>query len=283
MNVLECIARRVEEKPLPSRIAFELLHIIEDENHSLKQIIALVENDAALTTEVLKLANTAAYRRGEPASTLSRAMLLMGEMMVVGVAICASSSIIFNCPLNGYDSSADEMFDHSLRSAIAAREVARFARKKINPGLAFTAGLLHDIGKTVISEFLEGRTMELTKACEEGEVADYLQAEKSVLGTDHADVGFMLARQWHLPDTLAFAIRDHHQPASTEEAYRTLVYTIHLADLISMMGGAGTGADSLAYTLDERYEEYLEVGKDDFAILLMKVQEDFVSIKQSFS
>lgn len=282
MNVLEAIADRVEQEPIPSRVAFDILRIIEDENHSLKEVIQLTTNDAALTTEVLKLANTATYRRGEPVSTVNRAILLLGEMMVVGVAICASSSIVFNCPLNGYESADGEMWDHSLRTAVAAREVSRFAKKRISSGLAFTAGLLHDIGKTVISEFLEGRTSELVNACEEGTVADYLEAERKAVGTDHAEVGYKLACKWSLPDSLSVAIRDHHVPARAEEEYKSLVYTVHLADLIAMIGGAGTGVDSLAYSLDDHYEDWIQITKDDFALLLMNVEDEFISIKNLF-
>ncbi|MFQ5769869.1 MAG: HDOD domain-containing protein, partial [bacterium] len=103
MSLLESITKKVEEKPIPSLVAFELLKLIEDENHSLKDVVKIVENDASLTTEVLKVANSAAFFRGQPVTTLNRAILLMGEMMVVGVAICASSSILYHSPLEGYD------------------------------------------------------------------------------------------------------------------------------------------------------------------------------------
>ncbi len=283
MNTLEMISKRVQEQPIPSRVAFELLRIIEDENHALRHVIQIVENDAALTTEVLKVANTAMYRRGEPVSTLNRAVLLLGEMMVVGVAICASSSIVFGKALHGYESDEGDMWDHSLRTAIAAREISKYATTKTSPGLAFTAGLLHDIGKTVISEFLEGSAADLAQACEDGSATDYIEAERNAVMTDHAEVGYWLARQWHLPKVLAFAIRDHHFPSRTEEEHRTLVYVVHLADLVAMMGGAGTGADSLAYGIDNNYEDYVRIEKDDFATLLMTVEDSFVQIKESLA
>ena len=119
MRIAEQIAMAVKEKPIPSIVAFEILKTIEDEDHALKDVVKLVENDVSLTAEVLKLANAAAYFRGQQVSTVGRAVLLMGEMMVVGVAICASSSIVFHSALEGYESKAGEMWDYSLRSAIA--------------------------------------------------------------------------------------------------------------------------------------------------------------------
>lgn len=280
-NISETIARRVSEKPIPSQVAFKLLKVIEDENHSLKEVVHIVENDASLTTEVLKVANSAAYYRGQDVTTVNRAALLMGEMMVVGVAICASSSILYHSPLEGYESKAGEMWDHSLRSAVAARELSRFSKSKVPPGLAFTAGLLHDIGKSILSEFLRGSAHQMTKLCETGEASDYLAAERAMIGTDHATVGFALARHWGLPESLCVAIRDHHYPMYAKEEFRDLVYAVHLGDLISMMGGAGTGSDSLAYKVDEGYKDYISIDRNRMPMILLKVQEDFVVLKNT--
>lgn len=281
MNLIETIAKRVAEKPMPSLAATQILKVIEDENHSLKDIVKIVETDASLTAEVLKVANSAAFYRGNPATTVNRAILLMGEMMVVGVAICASSSIVFHRPLEGYESGAGEMWDHSLRSAIASREITHFSRTTLSSGLAFTAGLLHDIGKSVISEFLKGNTKNATNLFESGKAENYLEAEKDILGTDHAQVGYSMAQHWGLPEALCIAIRDHHHPSDSKEEHRGLVYAVHLGDIISMIGGGGTGSDSLAYKMDNGYEEYFKIDKSTFSRILLRVQEHFTSLKES--
>ncbi len=281
MSILEKISKRIEEKPLPSMVAFEILKVIEDENHSLKQVVKLVENDASLTTEVLKVANSATYFRGMPVNTVNRAVLVLGEMMVVGVAICASSSIVFNSALEGYESPEGDMWEHSLRAAIASREIAKYTKNKVPPGLGFTSGLLHDIGKSVLSEFLIGSTSDLTDACEEGKDCDFLEAERLAVGTDHAEVGYQLAEKWGLPAALKTAIRQHHTPSKADAKHIPLAYTVHLGDLIAMLGGSGTGADALAYKIDNNYENYIRNDKDEFNIILLKVQEDFEIIKES--
>ena len=281
MSIIEQITQRIKEQPLPSMVAFEILKTIEDEDHSMKAVVRLIENDASLTAEVLKMANSAAYYRGQPVTTVGRAFLLMGEMMVVGVAICVSTSIIYKKPLDGYESPEGEMWDHSLRSAIACRELAKFTKGKVNPGLAFTAGLLHDIGKSVISEFLVGNTKEMTDLCASKEAADYIEAERRAVGTDHCEVGYSMAKRWGLPEMLCMALRDHHHPAKTDDQYKYLVYTVHLGDIISMLGGAGTGSDSLAYTIDNEYEKYLNIQKDELSQILLKVEEDFAELKET--
>ena len=281
MSVAEEITRRIKEHALPSMVAFEILKTIEDEDHSMKDVVRLVENDASLTAEVLKMANSAAYFRGQPVTTVGRSVLLMGEMMVVGVAICVSTSTIYQKPLDGYESPEGEMWDHSLRSAIACRELAKFTKGKVNSGLAFTAGLLHDIGKSVISEFLVGSTKEMTELCSREEAEDHIEAERRAVGTDHCEVGYLMAQRWGLPEMLCLALRDHHHPANTEDQYKSLVYTVHLGDIISMLGGAGTGSDTLAYTVDNEYEKYLNIQENELSLILLKVEEDFAELKET--
>lgn len=281
MSMVEKISQRIKEQPLPSLVAFEILKTIENPDHSLKDVVRLVETDASLTSEILKMANSAAYYRGQPVTTVNRSVLLMGEMMVVGIAICVSTSIVFQKPLDGYESEAGEMWEHSLRAAIASRELAKLTNSKVNFGLAFTAGLLHDIGKSVISEFLEGNAREMTDLCESREAEDYLEAERRACGTDHSEVGYLLANHWGLPEALCLGIRDHHNPRNTVEQHKTLVYLVHLGDIISMLGGCGTGSDTLAYTIDDDYEKYVPIKKKQMDSLLLSVEEHFVDLKKT--
>jgi len=283
MNTLEQITQRVKEQPIPSMVAFQILKVIDDEHHSLKDVVQIVENDASLTSEVLKMANSAAYYRGTPVTTVDRAVLIMGEMMVVGVAICASTSMVYHSPLQGYESESGEMWEHSLRAAIASREVANYAQRSISSGLAFTAGLLHDIGKSVVSEFLVGSAQKMMAMCQSGEVRDYLEAERLTIGTDHCAIGYDLAQHWGLPDILCHVIRDHHQPLTAPVDHRPLVFSVHLGDLIAMIGGCGTGADSLAYTVDNHYEEYIDITQEQLDEILLQVEDDFQILKETLT
>ncbi|MFQ5649180.1 MAG: HDOD domain-containing protein [bacterium] len=279
MSIPEKIAARIEEKPIPSLVAFKLLHLLDDEDHSIKQVVQLIENDPSLTTEVLKVANSATYFRGKEVTTMGRAVLLMGEMMVVGIAICASSSIVFNQPLEGYHCKEGQMWQHAVKSAIASRELVAFLKKKIPAGLAFTAGLLHDIGKSVLSEFLLEKRDALLALWNGEQVEDFLLAERETVGTDHAQVGYVLSGHWGLPKALRIAIRDHHNPSDTDTEFRELVYTVHLGDHIAMMAGAETGSDSFGYRVDAEYADYFDITKDQFALLFLTVQEEFERIK----
>jgi putative nucleotidyltransferase with HDIG domain len=280
INLTETIAKRVNNVPMLSTVVTRLLMIIEDEEHSVRDVVNIVQNDASLTAKVLRISNSAVFSRGQPIETLNRAILHLGEKMVMGIAIGACSAKIINKPLKGYISSSDEFWDHSLRTAVASRLASEYSREPVSSDIAFTAGLLHDIGKSVLSEFLEersGNIIELYSSQED----DYIAAEKYLLGIDHAAVGFAIAKHWKLPIEIANIIKHHHSPAKAKPEYRYLAYVVHLGDIIAMLGGAGTGADNLAYKIDEKYINFINLNKYDFARLILSVQEEFGVIKDS--
>jgi putative nucleotidyltransferase with HDIG domain len=277
----EMITRRINTLPLLPSVVHRLLSLMGKENRSVQEVVAVVENDAVLTARVLKVANSAAFSRGQVLLSLHRAIIHLGEKTVVGIAVGSCSPQIFDRPLEGYASAAGELWDHSLRTAIATRELVQFSIRPVSPDLAFTAGLMHDVGKAVISEFLKGNTEYLIACCDTGETKSFLEAERRLAGTDHAEVGFAIARHWKLPEPLAVVIRDHHQPSLAPEELQGLVYAVHTADLLAMMGGSGTGSDTLAYTLDPGYGQFLNLKQDHLDQIFLKVQEEFSSKKAS--
>jgi putative nucleotidyltransferase with HDIG domain len=281
VSPVEMITRRINQLPLLPTVLHRLLTLMGKENRSVQEVVAVVENDAILTARVLKVANSAAFSRGQLLMSLQRAIVHLGEKTVVGIAVGSCSPLIFDRPLEGYDSAAGELWDHCLRTAIATRELVQFSLRPVSPDLAFTAGLLHDVGKAVISEFLKGNTEYLLAFCDSGETKSFLEAERRLSGTDHAEVGCAIAHHWKLPEPLVAVIRDHHQPAVAPEDLQGLVYAVHTADLLAMMGGSGTGSDTLAYTLDPGYMHFLNLNQDKIDQLFLKVQEEFSSKKAS--
>ncbi|WP_365888959.1 HDOD domain-containing protein, partial [Desulfuromonas sp.] len=170
------------------------------------------------------------------------------------------------------------LWGHDLFAAIASRAVAGRARSALDADLAFTGGLLHDLGKALLSEFLKGASPGFLEEIDSGEVRDYLAAEEQKLGLTHAQVGYELARTWSLPEAMQQVILHHHQPDAAAEEYRALVYAVHLGDIIAMMGGMGTGSDSLQYRLDPGHRDYFDLAPEDLAAIMLEVQDEFAKI-----
>jgi putative nucleotidyltransferase with HDIG domain len=208
-------------------------------------------------------------------TSIDRALCYLGERTVISIAVDENAGDLLRKPLEGYEACQGDLWRHDLFAAIASREVARYARGDFDMDLAFTAGLLHDIGKSVFSSFWSGASHAALDHIDQGEVRDYLAAEQYLAGMDHTLVGFEMARHWQLPEALQMAIRHHHEPAKVEESLRPLVYAVHLGDIISMMAGCATGSDGMQYHLDTGYTEYFDISSTVLARIVMQAEEEF--------
>ena len=273
----------VKSVPMLSVSASRLLQVAAQKEHDLGDIINLVKTDANLTAHVLKTVNSAAFSLINKVTSIDRAVSYLGERVIVGIAIGDCAGKLFNKDLDGYESSGGSLWKHDLRTAIAAREVAVESGSDISPELAFTAGLLHDIGKSLISDYLKGTVPEAVAMISAEDSQDYLAAEEQLIGFDHTVAGYELARAWKLPDELAECIRYHHEPQKAAEEFRPLVYAVHLGDNIAMLGGYGTGSDSMRYRLDSEYRNYIKISPNTLSKIMLAVDLEFEKLEGSLN
>lgn len=282
-DIRELVTQAIHQAPMLSVSASRLMEVTAKADHEISEVIDVVKTDSNLTARVLKVVNSAAFGLMSPVTTLDRAITLLGERVVVGVAIGDSAGKLFNKALSGYESEKGALWRHDLRAAIASREVALLGKAGISADFAFTAGLLHDIGKAFLSDFMENTAGTILERIENKQTDDYLKAEGDLLGITHTDAGCLLADYWKLPEPLKVVIAHHHQPVQAPEDYRALTYCVHLGDIISMMGGCGTGADTLQYSLDPGYSDYLDLKPAKLAEIMLEVEEEFSKIADSIA
>jgi putative nucleotidyltransferase with HDIG domain len=132
------------------------------------------------------------------------------------------------------------------------------------------AGLLHDIGKTILSSYMENAFDEVTRVAQQRRVP-FHEVETELLGFDHAELGARVAAAWSFPPELEEAIRHHHSPQEATLKPR-LAHCVHLADAACMMLGVGLGVDGLAYALDPESLAVLGVDADRLVRLMDEVE-----------
>jgi putative nucleotidyltransferase with HDIG domain len=268
-------------KPISPSLV-KLLDVTADADHSLKEVLGVIRLDSVLTAYVLRAANSAAFRRAQAVESLDMAVSLLGERFVVGMAMDLCSDGFFEQPLTGYESAAGDLWRHSIKTAMAARLVCRYARQPVDSGQAFTGGILHDIGKVVLSSLLAGRTAEMVAFVgTDRDHLSYLDAERDALGADHCEAGVALALQWRLPPCYKEAIAWHHQPARAAAPFASLVYAVHVGDALAMMSGAGTGADSLMYPLDGGVDSVFDFDGDSIPRVLLELEQEYMKLVDS--
>lgn len=271
----EQILKSVKNVPALSPGAGRLLDVVGSGRYETADLVRVIENDSALTVNVLRTVNSAAMGLRREVTSVHQAVAFLGDTKVIGIALASAGGDTFNAELAGYQGDRGMLGRHCLWTALAARELARHTGGQVDGGLAFTAGLLHDIGKAVISDFMVDVIPDIMEVVVDESSPDHLDAERTVMGTDHSEVGYLLATHWKMPESLVAGIRYHHTPAEAPEEYRLMAYVIHLADTLAMMQGVGTGADDMQYQFDMSYEKYVKLDGAALEGLAFDVQLDF--------
>jgi len=194
--------------PMPGSVA-ALAKIQYQPGIWLKEVASIVENDPAITANLLRMANSAWSHTMSPIATVSDAVVRLGMTQVFNMALIMSLSAPLKQPCLGYELSENELARHSIASYLAAGSLGRFATQSI-PEEAATAALLHDIGKLLLNRYVNHEVMvRIRLAVQEGK-RSVTEAEQQYLGTDHAEVGSAIARHWKFPEPMQEAIRRHH-------------------------------------------------------------------------
>ncbi len=268
------IVNRIRRMPTLSPVATHLLMLSADDANDLRELVQVIHSDAFLTMRVLKVANMAAHSVGRSVTSLSRAVIALGSNMVVGIAMQACAPGVFNTALSAYSSTEGKLWEHSLFTGLAAKAIAKQMAGGASPELAFTAGLLHDLGKVVISQLLNqpGRPSIRLAALKRQAL---MECECKSAGMDHATLGYWLACHWSLPPELCLPIRYHHSPDEAPEEMVRLCSAVHYGDLLAHKAG---------YTTEENEDRsaghaYLEGGK--LGKILIEVDHEFKQIREA--
>lgn len=240
------ILAQVEDIPTLPTTVTAVLRIIDDPDCSAVRLGALVAADPPLAARVLRLANSAYYGFPRSISAVQQAVTLLGFSTLRNVALSAGVFDLYR-PGKGQPLDLWELWRHTVGTAAAAKLVAR--RVRFTPlEKAFTAGLLHDIGKLLIARYLRSsldQIMELVRM-ENIAIGD---AEQRVLNVSHPAFGAWLAARWAFPPSLVDAIAFHHHPLNAEDNLPLAAITC-VADALARRANIGDGGDHLPREID---------------------------------
>lgn len=261
---LEHVLKRVQSLPLLPTSAMRVIALTKNPETSAKSLETVIEQDPALTVGILRQANSSYYGYERRISSVQEAIVLLGFQAVQGLAMSAAIEPLLKVQLLGYEINQEGLWKHSMLTAIAAKQLCQYLKLSYGD-VAFTAGLLHDIGKLVISIYVKEIGPYLLKKASEKKLT-YVELEEKVIGYNHATVGGMLSKHWNLPGDLVAAISFHHSPLNAQN-HKELASVIHVANgLVSLLGILG-GADSIFNPIQPKALDLLTLKKYDLEIL----------------
>ncbi len=271
MTPNEVIAK-VKNLPAVSQAALRLVTLLDQPAVSNEDVVMVLKYDNVLTAKLLRACNSPYFGFDEKISSVEQAVLILGHQQILHMVLSLAFGGAMSTTLPGYAIEAKELWSHSLTTAVAAEQLVKSGiPMEVEPPVAFTAGLLHDIGKLAMNQVLDA---EAQTAIRDRIVQNQLSrntAEKEILGTDHCEVGACLLETWRLPGEIVEAVLNHHHPVSKPEPKLSAI--VHVADCIAHLVGSAPGWESYAIIADAETNQALGITPEWFESLMISVHD----------
>ncbi|MDD5351110.1 MAG: response regulator [Chthoniobacteraceae bacterium] len=228
---LRKVLAKIHQLPSIPTLYLELIKLIEDPAAGIDEIGSVIAKDIAMTAIVLRFVNSAYFGLRHRVSSVTDAAKYLGVETLRSLVLSIKAFSQFGAvEIEGF--SAEALWKHSMETAIAAKTIARLegAGQKMSDE-AFVGGMLHDIGKLVLVVNLQDASREVFRIAAARRISDY-EAEKTVLGATHADVGGHILSYWGLPLPIVEAIGCHHEPSRSGQTVFGPLTVVHAANAI---------------------------------------------------
>lgn len=272
MIQIEDIMSQVKELPtFPAAVA-RLSKIISADDFSAADIEKIIRPDMTLTANLLRLANSAYFGFSREITSVRQTISLMGIKRVFELAVSCSMVNVIPKVIPGYRMRAYHFCLHGIATAVYSERLADVFQVAV-PDLLFTTGLLHDIGKLVLGNFLEPEQEAVLAQINQGKAL--LDIERDLLGMDHSEVGSIMAQVWNLPPLIEVAARWHHAPSEMGNSdYQTMVDLVHVADGIAHLVGFGGDIAGLLRKVDPTAVERLKIDRTTLQKIVLETLDE---------
>jgi putative nucleotidyltransferase with HDIG domain len=251
---LEKLVEEITEIPTLPDIVFKVTEVINDPKSSASDLERTLSHDQAIVSKILKLVNSAYYKRREKIASLGRAIPILGFQNI--------RNLVFSMSLLEFSTDEIDMrafWRHSFATSLIANEIAKH-NKIDDMEAAGCAALIHDLGKVILYQHYPGEFIKITSKVSNGDTT-FFEAENTAFGVNHAQIGKMLGEKWGFPPSLIAPIEFHHSPMETSE-HPTLVAVVYLANIISDRYGYGFLSDSSMHNIEPDLAERFLTGDE---------------------
>ena len=276
MTVLDKMIREINDlTPMPV-VASRLLEIVEKPDSSMNDIAQIIQYDPIMTVDILKICNSAYSGLKTPAESIKDAVNILGTDQIVELALVKSSAKVLSGPRKGYGLEQGDMWRYSVSSAVIAKQVAiRLGLN--NKSTIFTAALIKDIGKIILEKYVFKDFKKINTLVKKSGYS-FREAEKKVLGIDHAEIGALIGKIWKFSPRMIKLIQNHHLRDESMMNDKE-VAAVYLADCICMMMGIGVGADGLSYRFKDQLMKIHSISHTDITRLMAEFGVNMHEVK----
>jgi putative nucleotidyltransferase with HDIG domain len=269
MQELDDYINKMKHLPPAPRVLPELLGLLNKPNIDNSRVVKLITLDPGLSAAVIQACNSAFFATGTPTADIQEAVNRLGfkQMFLIVCAVTGSKTLA--PPQKGYGIDQGELWKHSVTAAVAAQQIAIHLGEDENT--VFTATLLHDIGKIILSEALESSYAKVIEETEKNQ-RSLVETEKKLLGVEHAEIGGRLLARWRFPANVVSAVWFHHNPRGAAPSERLASY-VYLGNMIAHFMGQGFGHQPFALKGRAEALTILNISPDQLPIFMIETHQ----------
>ncbi len=259
-------------------VCHKVTSLIEDPDSSIDEIGKVISQDPGLTVKILKISNSAMYGFMSEVDTVSRAITLLGTRQIRDLVLATSAFDTFKGIPNSLVTMEDFWY-HSILCGLAANELTKLCGLRNADGL-FVAGLLHDIGQLIMFNRMPEQSQEAILLSMEGpDEYQMFEAEQSLMGFNHMDVGMKLADSWQLPDFIKYSIGYHHHPSEAPD-FKQQVSIIHISNTIAVLAELNSDDPENAPAIDDFAWQQTGLDSSIYAGVIERINQEYSEIEK---
>jgi putative nucleotidyltransferase with HDIG domain len=241
MNSVDRIIKSIDYLPPFPVVVTRALNLMRDPEVGFREIAEVISTDQSVVSNLLRFCNCSFIALQKPIRNVREAVVFVGLDYLRKMLVITGARTFYKAFHRGFEVRACELWNHSLASSFLAVRIRQHFWGA-DSDQVFIASLLHDVGKIVLHEFLEDESRKIRDMIGQGGCTP-VEAEKRVLGIDHAEIGFHILSFWQFEDDILEAVSLHHKPVRITDS--NLSHIVKLANGVAGVMGYGTDLDGL--------------------------------------
>jgi putative nucleotidyltransferase with HDIG domain len=206
-DIREIIKGIDDLKPVP-HVVNQVLATAQDPKSAMHDVADLIIYDSVMTANMIKICNSAYFGFLREIDSIHDAVVLLGLDQIIEMFLFQCAFENLNNAQEGYSLAEGQLLKQSIATAMISKTIAEMLNLK-DKHMVFTAAMLKDIGKLVLGRFVASSLEEINHLVEDNHMR-FIEAEKEVLGIDHAELGGLIAENWNFSEKMIYTIRHHH-------------------------------------------------------------------------
>lgn len=246
---IESVINNIDQLPSIPDVASKIINMVNDPNISFKKVAEEIMKDQSMTTNILKLSNSAFFSKGKEITSIDRAIVTLGLKEVKDIVIVLATKPLLDKSVVGYDLAKGDLWKQGLVVGTLSKKIAIKKSRKDIADVVFTGGLIHNVGKLVLALYVQSVYKDIINEVETKTIS-FNDAEREIMGYNHQEIGEKILIKWKFPSVLRSIVRFYADPQNAPDEFKYEISLVHIANCLCLMGGIGIGSDGLYHEIN---------------------------------